>query len=182
MISPITDASGFLYSAVYTALPTVIVGIYDQDLSHGTLLSYPQLYGPGLRDERYNRKLFVLIMLDSVWQSLVTAFVPFLFYSGTLDDSSLGDIWIVSVVLLVNIHLAMDVFSWNWILLVTLWGVTAIAMGCIVAIDASPSMPGYWYFLSHFPCNFSFCPCMISKSVRHFHVILSVNSGILLKH
>ncbi|XP_065011842.1 phospholipid-transporting ATPase 1-like [Musa acuminata AAA Group] len=144
LISPITDASGFLYSAVYTALPTVIVGIYDQDLSHGTLLSYPQLYGPGLRDERYNRKLFVLIMLDSVWQSLVTAFVPFLFYSGTLDDSSLGDIWIVSVVLLVNIHLAMDVFSWNWILLVTLWGVTAIAMGCIVAIDASPSMPGYW--------------------------------------
>ncbi|RWW18833.1 hypothetical protein GW17_00017162 [Ensete ventricosum] len=151
LTSPITDASGFLYSAVYTALPTVMVGIYDQDLTHETLLKFPQLYGPGLRDEHYNVKLFVLVMLDSVWQSLVTAFVPCLFYSATLDDSSLGDIWIISVVLLVNIHLAMDVFSWNWILLVTFWGVTAIAMGCIVAIDASPSMPGYWYFLSHFP-------------------------------
>ncbi|KAJ8484569.1 hypothetical protein OPV22_017054 [Ensete ventricosum] len=144
LTSPITDASGFLYSAVYTALPTVMVGIYDQDLTHGTLLKFPQLYGPGLRDEHYNVKLFVLVMLDSVWQSLVTAFVPCLFYSATLDDSSLGDIWIISVVLLVNIHLAMDVFSWNWLLLVTFWGVTAIAMGCIVAIDASPSMPGYW--------------------------------------
>ncbi|CAL9085786.1 unnamed protein product [Musa acuminata var. zebrina] len=145
LMNPINEISGLLYSAVYTALPTVMVGIYDQDLSRRTLLAYPELYGPGLRDEHYNLKLFILIMMDSIWQSLVIVFVPFYFYSeSSLDEASLGDIWIISVVLLVNIHLAMDVFRWNWILIVTFSGVTSIAMGCIIAIDASPSAPGYW--------------------------------------
>ncbi|CAL9778069.1 unnamed protein product [Musa acuminata subsp. burmannicoides] len=145
LMNPINEISGLLYSAVYTALPTVMVGIYDQDLSRRTLLAYPELYGPGLRDEHYNLKLFILIMMDSIWQSLVIVFVPFYFYSeSSLDEASLGDIWIISVVLLVNIHLAMDVFRWNWILIVTFLGVTSIAMGCIIAIDASPSAPGYW--------------------------------------
>ncbi|CAD5166730.1 unnamed protein product [Musa acuminata subsp. malaccensis] len=145
LMNPINEISGLLFSAVYTALPTVMVGIYDQDLSRRTLLAYPELYGPGLRDEHYNLKLFILIMMDSIWQSLVIVFVPFYFYSeSSLDEASLGDIWIISVVLLVNIHLAMDVFRWNWILIVTFLGVTSIAMGCIIAIDASPSAPGYW--------------------------------------
>ncbi|RWW54923.1 hypothetical protein BHE74_00038459 [Ensete ventricosum] len=145
LMNPFNEINGLLFSAVYTALPTVMVGIYDQELSRRTLLAYPQLYGPGLRDEHYNRKLFILIMMDSIWQSLVLVFVPFYFYSqSSLDEASLGDIWIVSVVLLVNIHLAMDVFRWNWILLVTFSGVTTIAMGCIIAIDASPSAPSYW--------------------------------------
>ncbi|RRT44680.1 hypothetical protein B296_00046965 [Ensete ventricosum] len=145
LMNPFNEINGLLFSAVYTALPTVMVGIYDQELSRRTLLAYPQLYGPGLRDEHYNRKLFILIMMDSIWQSLVLVFVPFYFYSqSSLDDASLGDIWIISVVLLVNIHLAMDVFRWNWILLVTFSGVTTIAMGCIIAIDASPSAPSYW--------------------------------------
>ncbi|URE27618.1 phospholipid-transporting ATPase [Musa troglodytarum] len=71
LMNPINEISGLLFSAVYTALPTVMVGIYDQDLSRRTLLAYPQLYGPGLRDEHYNLKLFILIMMDSIWQSLV---------------------------------------------------------------------------------------------------------------
>lgn len=122
-----------------------MVGIYDQDLSRRTLLKYPQLYGPGLRDEHYNLKLFVLIMLDSLWQSFVLFYVPFFAYShSSLDNSSLGDLWILSVVVLVNVHIAMDVFRWNWILHAIIWGCTAVTFGCVIAIDASPLAPGYW--------------------------------------
>lgn len=84
-----------------------MVGIYDQDLSRRTLLKYPQLYGPGLREEHHNLKLFVLIMLDSLWQKALSCFinVPFFAYSNrSLNESSLGDSWILSVVLLVDVH------------------------------------------------------------------------------
>lgn len=157
----ISDASGLLYSALYTALPTVMVGIYDQDLSRRTLLKYPQLYGPGLRDQHYNLKLFVLIMLDSLWQSFVLFYVPFFAYSNSsLDNSSLGDLWILSVVLLVNVHIAMDVFRWNWILHATIWGCTAVTFACVVAIDASPAMPGYWA-ANHLMATMTFWLCLL---------------------
>ncbi|KAG1338875.1 Phospholipid-transporting ATPase 1 [Cocos nucifera] len=115
----ITDVSGLLYSAVYTALPTVMVGIYDQDLSRRTLLS-----------------------------------------NSSLDNSSLGDLWILSVVLLVNVHIAMDVFRWNWILHATIWGCTAVTFACVVAIDASPPMPGYWA-VNHLMATETFWLCLL---------------------
>ncbi|KAJ0978111.1 hypothetical protein J5N97_013585 [Dioscorea zingiberensis] len=143
LYNPITEISGLLYSAVYTALPTIIVGIYDQDLSSKTLLKYPKLYGAGLRDEAYNFKLFSLFMMDSIWQSLVIVFAPFLAYGRLLDDSTLGDIWILAVVTLVNLHLAMDIFRWKWNMHAIIWGLTILTYLCVIAIDTSPAMPGY---------------------------------------
>lgn len=112
-----------LYSVIYTAVPTIVVAILDKDLSRRTLLKYPQLYGPGQREENYNLRLFIFVMMDSVWQSVACFFIPYLAYrKSAIDSSSLGDLWTLSVVILVNIHLAMDVIRWNWITHVAIWG------------------------------------------------------------
>ncbi|KAG0447681.1 hypothetical protein HPP92_028208 [Vanilla planifolia] len=93
LTSAVTEWSSALYSVIYTALPTIVVGILDKDLSRRTLIKYPQLYGAGQREEGYNLKLFILTMLDSVWQSLVIFFVPCLAYRhSTVDGSSIGDL------------------------------------------------------------------------------------------
>jgi phospholipid-transporting ATPase len=143
--SAITEWSSVLYSVIYTAVPTIVVAILDKDLSRSTLLKYPQLYGAGQREENYNLRLFIFIMMDSVWQSVAVFFIPYLAYrNSAIDSASLGDLWTLSVVILVNIHLAMDVIRWTWITHAAIWGSIVATWICVIVIDSIPSLPGFW--------------------------------------
>ncbi|KAI4966338.1 hypothetical protein ZWY2020_041222 [Hordeum vulgare] len=141
----INEWSSVLYSVVYTSAPTVIVAILDKDLSRRTLLKYPQLYGAGQREESYNLRLFIFIMVDSVWQSVAVFFIPYLAYKNSaIDSGSLGDLWTLSVVILVNIHLAMDVIRWTWVTHAAIWGSIVATWICVIIIDSIPTLPGFW--------------------------------------
>lgn len=141
----ITDWSSVLYSVIYTSVPTVIVGVFDKDLSRRTLMKHPQLYGAGQRRESYNGKLFWLTMLDTLWQSVAVVFVPLLAYWGSnIDSSSLGDLWTISAVVLVNVHLAMDITRWYWISHAAIWGSIIATFICVMVIDVLPVLPGFW--------------------------------------
>ncbi|KAK4797757.1 hypothetical protein SAY86_030083 [Trapa natans] len=143
--SALTDWSSVLYSVIYTSVPTVIVGVYDKDLSHKTLLQYPKLYGVGHRHEAYNMRLFWITMVDTLWQSLVLFYVPLLTYrEGTIDIWSLGSLWTIAVVVLVNMHLAMDIHCWAVITHAAIWGSIIIAYACMVIVDSIPILPNYW--------------------------------------
>ncbi|XWS74661.1 hypothetical protein CRYUN_Cryun01aG0017100 [Craigia yunnanensis] len=145
LTTAITEWSSVLYSVIYTSVPTIVVGILDKDLSRRTLLKYPQLYGAGHRQECYNRRLFWITMVDTLWQSVVAFFIPLLAYWGsTIDASSIGDLWTLAVVILVNLHLAMDVIRWNWITHAAIWGSIIATCICVIIIDALPSLVGYW--------------------------------------
>ncbi|KAL5219496.1 hypothetical protein ABZP36_020180 [Zizania latifolia] len=145
LTTAITEWSSVLYSVIYTAVPTIIVAIVDKDLGRRTLLKYPQLYGAGQREEGYNLRLFIIIMMDSIWQSLAIFFIPYLAYrKSTIDGASLGDLWTLAVVILVNIHLAMDVIRWNWITHVAIWGSIVATLICVMIIDSIPILPGFW--------------------------------------
>ncbi|XP_019187260.1 PREDICTED: phospholipid-transporting ATPase 1-like [Ipomoea nil] len=145
LTTAVTDWSSMLYSIIYTALPTIVVGVLDKDLSRRTLLKFPQLYGAGQRQEGYNGKLFWATIVDTVWQSAVAFFVPLLAYwKSDIDVSSIGDLWTLAVVILVNIHLAMDVIRWSWITHAVIWGSIIATVICVVIIDALPFLPGYW--------------------------------------
>lgn len=126
-------------------MPTVVVAILDKDLSKRTLLKYPQLYGAGQRQECYNLKLFCLTMM-------VAFFLPFFAYRhSTVGGSSIGDLWTIAAVILVNIHLAMDVIRWTWITHASIWGSIVATCICVIIIDVIPILPGYWYV----PCLYT---------------------------
>ncbi|GKU91466.1 hypothetical protein SLEP1_g5336 [Rubroshorea leprosula] len=145
LTTAITEWSSMLYSVIYTSVPTIVVGILDKDLSRNTLQRWPQLYGAGHRQECYNNRLFWLTMIDTLWQSIAAFFVPLYAYWGsTIDGSSLGDLWTLAAVILVNLHLAMDVIRWNWISHAAIWGSIIVSFVCVVIIDALPILPGYW--------------------------------------
>ncbi|KAE9611241.1 hypothetical protein Lal_00038264 [Lupinus albus] len=152
--SALTDWSSVLYSVIYTSIPTVIVGTLDKDLSHRTLFEYPKLYGAGHRHEAYNLQLFWMTMVDMLWQSLVLYYVPILTYKdSSIDIWSMGSLWTISVVILVNVHLAMDINNWVLIIHVAVWGSIIIAYGCMVVLDSIPVFPNYWtiYHLAKSP-------------------------------
>ncbi|KAK6928982.1 P-type ATPase, N-terminal, partial [Dillenia turbinata] len=145
LTTAVTEWSSMLYSVMYTSFPTIVVAIFDKDLSRRTLLSYPPLYGAGQKEEKYNLTLFWITMLDTLWQSIAAFFIPLLAYwKSTIDISSLGDLWTLAVVILVNLHLAMDVIRWNWITHVTIWGSIVATFLAVMIIDAIPSLFGYW--------------------------------------
>lgn len=143
--SALTDWSSVLYSVIYTSVPTLVVGILDKDLSHRTLLRYPKLYCAGHREESYNLRLFWITMLDTLWQSLALFFIPFLAYKDTaVDIWSLGSLWTIAVVILVNVHLAMDIQRWVFITHAAVWGSIIITYGCMMLLDSIPTFPNYW--------------------------------------
>ncbi|KAL0544775.1 hypothetical protein IC582_019900 [Cucumis melo] len=143
--SALTDWSSVFYSVIYTSIPTIFVGILDKDLSHKTLLQYPKLYGAGHRQEAYNLRLFWFTMIDTLWQSLVLFYVPLYIYKeSTIDIWSLGSLWTIAVVILVNVHLAMDVQRWVYITHAAVWGSIVITYACMVVLDSIPVFPNYW--------------------------------------
>ncbi|WOK95873.1 phospholipid-transporting ATPase 1 [Canna indica] len=144
-ISAVTDWSSVFYSVIYTSVPTIVVGVLDKDLSHKTLLRYPKLYGAGYRQESYNLHLFWITMLDTLWQSLVLFYVPLFTYSNSsIDIWSMGSLWTISVVVLVNVHLAMDIKRWVLITHVATWGSIFITYMCMMILDSIPIFPNYW--------------------------------------
>jgi len=151
LTTAINEWSSMLYSIIYTSLPTIVVAIFDKDLSRRNLLQYPQLYGAGQRQEAYDRKLFWLTMSDTLWQSVVVFFVPlFAYWASTIDVPSIGDLWTLAVVILVNLHLAMDIIRWNWIFHAVIWGSIVATFICVMILDAFPMFAGYWYALLSF--------------------------------
>lgn len=145
LTTTVTEWSSMLYSIIYTSFPTIFVGVLDKDLSRRTLLKFPQLYGAGQKQESYSSKLFWLIMMDTIWQSVAIFFIPlFAYWRSTIDISSLGDLWTIASVVVVNLHLAMDVIRWTWITHAAIWG-SIIATGiCVIIIDTLPFLFGYW--------------------------------------
>lgn len=142
--SALTDWSSVFYSLIYTSLPTIVVGVLDKDLSHRTLLQYPKLYEAGHRHESYNMRLFWLIMLDTLWQSLVLFYIPVFTYSkSTIDIWSMGSLWTISVVILVNFHLAMDIQCWVLYTHIATWGSIALTCTCMIILDSIPVFPNY---------------------------------------
>ncbi|XP_077232823.1 phospholipid-transporting ATPase 1-like [Tasmannia lanceolata] len=143
--SALTDWSSVFYSVIYTSVPTIVVGILDKDLSHRTLLRYPKLYGAGHRHESYNLNLFWITMIDTLWQSLVLFYIPlFTYKNSAIDIWSMGSLWTISVVVLVNFHLAMDIQRWVLITHIATWGSIIITYVCLVVLDSIPIFPNYW--------------------------------------
>lgn len=173
LTTAINEWSSTLYSIIYSALPTIIVGILDKDLGRKTLLKYPQLYRSGQKDEAYNKKLFMLTMADTLWQSLVVFWPPlFAYWKSSIDVASIGDLWTLAVVILVNLHLAMDVVRWYWLTHASIWGSIVATFISVMIIDAIPQLPGYWYVLSfsYSSTLFDFFT-IIKKTCQHITMI-----------
>jgi phospholipid-transporting ATPase len=73
------------YNVVWTLLPPIAIGMFDQYVSARTLDRYPQLYRLGQTDTFYNHKIFLGWILNSFFHSLL------LFYLWTWCLGS-GDI------------------------------------------------------------------------------------------
>ncbi|KAK8938004.1 Phospholipid-transporting ATPase 3 [Platanthera guangdongensis] len=103
-----------LYNVIFTALPVIIVGLFDKDVSASISKRYPELYKAGIRNTFFTWKVVAIWAFFSIYQSLIIYY--FTTASSRNAHNSSGKIfglWDVStmsftcIVLTVNIRLLM---------------------------------------------------------------------------
>lgn len=113
-----------LYNVVFTSLPIIFLGIWDQDLNAKISLKYPQLYRMGLRNDKFKTWRFYLTIVDSIFQSAVCFFFPYmLLVGGAIDptgyDSNglyeIGTIVSSISVCVANFFVILSLYSYTWI-------------------------------------------------------------------
>jgi phospholipid-translocating ATPase len=118
-----------LYNLVFTAVPVMFLGAFDQDVDAKTSLKYPQLYKRGILQEDFTKSKFWLYVLDGIYQSAVCFFVSYgLSGFGSshptgLTNNGLNDLGTIvagSVIVTVNLYVGLNIMNWTWLAFVTI--------------------------------------------------------------
>ncbi|XP_057417723.1 phospholipid-transporting ATPase 3-like [Lotus japonicus] len=114
-----------LYNVIFTALPVIIVGLFDKDVSASLSKKYPELYMEGIKNVFFKWKVVAIWAFFSVYQSLI--FYYYVSTSNLSAKNSAGKIfglWDVStmaftcVVVTVNLRLLLicnSITRWHYI-------------------------------------------------------------------
>ncbi|KAL2546820.1 Phospholipid-transporting ATPase 3 [Forsythia ovata] len=103
-----------LYNVIFTALPVIIIGLFDKDVNASLSKKYPELYKEGIRNTFFKWRVVATWAFFAIYQSLVLYY--FVIASSTSGVNSSGKIfglWDVStmaftcVVVTVNLRLLM---------------------------------------------------------------------------
>ncbi|CAH1759985.1 12143_t:CDS:2 [Entrophospora sp. SA101] len=112
-----------LYNLVFTAIPVMYLGAFDQDVDSKTSFKYPQLYKRGILQQDFTKSKFWLYVTDAVYQSLICFFVPYGLlqfgqsHSTGLTNNSLKDLGTVvagAVVVTTNLYVGLNILNWSW--------------------------------------------------------------------
>ncbi|KAF3431364.1 hypothetical protein FNV43_RR26095 [Rhamnella rubrinervis] len=114
-----------LYNVIFTALPVIIVGLFDKDVSASLSKKYPEIYRAGIRNVFFEWRVVAVWAFFSFYQSLV--FFYFVTTSSSSPHNSSGKmfgLWDVStmafssVVVTVNLRLLLmcnSITRWHYI-------------------------------------------------------------------
>ncbi|XP_004835485.1 probable phospholipid-transporting ATPase IM isoform X2 [Heterocephalus glaber] len=119
-----------LFNIVYTSLPVLAMGIFDQDVSDQNSMDCPQLYEPGQLNLLFNKRKFFICMAHGIYTSLALFFIPYgAFYNAAGEDGqhvadyqSFAVTMATSLVIVVSVQIALDTSYWTIINHVFIWG------------------------------------------------------------
>ncbi|KAI0354121.1 phospholipid-transporting ATPase 1 [Trametes cingulata] len=139
-----------LYNLVFTSLPVIALGAFDQDINAKAALAFPQLYIRGIRGLEYTRLKFWMYMLDGLYQSVVVFFIPY--FVWTLDIAvswngktieSLADFGTtvsVAAIIAANTYVGINTHYWTVITWVIVVGSSVVMLVWIAIYSAFPSI------------------------------------------
>ncbi|NXI29298.1 AT8B2 ATPase, partial [Sterrhoptilus dennistouni] len=119
-----------LYNIVYTSLPVLAMGVFDQDVPEQRSMEYPKLYEPGQLNLLFNKREFFICIAQGIYTSIFVFFIPYgVFTDATRDDGAqLADYQsfavtvATSLVIVVSVQIALDTGFWTAINHFFIWG------------------------------------------------------------
>ncbi|KAK6617728.1 hypothetical protein RUM43_013956 [Polyplax serrata] len=111
-----------LYNLLFTSLPPLAIGVYEQDAPEELLMANPSLYSQGRLGLVYQPHSFWISMADSLYQSIVIFFITL----GAYNDSDIG-LWefgttITTACLFIMLaHVVIETKSWTIIHVISIF-------------------------------------------------------------
>uniref|UniRef100_A0AAY5LCC6 Phospholipid-transporting ATPase n=1 Tax=Esox lucius TaxID=8010 RepID=A0AAY5LCC6_ESOLU len=104
-----------LFNIVYTSLPVLAMGLFDQDVNEANSHRYPGLYRPGQLNLLFNKRQFFLCTLQGIVTSFLLFFVPYGAFSLGVradglhlsDQQSFAVTIATSLVIVVSVQMGM---------------------------------------------------------------------------
>jgi len=95
-----------MFNTLFTSLPVIFLGIFEQDLRASTLLAVPELYTKGQRSEGFNYKIFFAWTFMGTCEAMIVYFLMLGLYGNaaiTPDNSiyPMGDLTFTACVILI---------------------------------------------------------------------------------
>uniref|UniRef100_A0A803VY05 Phospholipid-transporting ATPase n=1 Tax=Ficedula albicollis TaxID=59894 RepID=A0A803VY05_FICAL len=126
-----------LYNVLYSSLPVLLVGLFDQDVSDKLSLRFPRLYVLGQRDLLFNYKKFFLSLLHGAVTSLIIFFIPYGAYLKSMgqdgeapaDYQSFAVTAASSLIFVVNFQIGLDTSYWTFVNAFSVFGSIALYFG-----------------------------------------------------
>ncbi|XP_041094931.1 phospholipid-transporting ATPase ID isoform X1 [Polyodon spathula] len=127
-----------LYNIVYTSLPVLAMGIFDQDVPEQRSLEYPKLYEPGQLNLLFNKREF---FMQGIYTSVVLFFVSYWVFADDVtqlaDYQSFAVTVATSLVIVVSVQIALDTGYWTAINHFFIWGSVAMYFAIMFAMHSN---------------------------------------------
>ncbi|KAJ3321129.1 hypothetical protein HDV06_004582 [Boothiomyces sp. JEL0866] len=115
------------FNTLFSVLPTVVLGTFDQDINSNLSMKTPQLYLKGIKQELFTSQRFWLYLAYGLYQSIICYFAGVIFQFDSIispsgydsDGASMGTIIAFTAIFTVNIFQTCNWYTWNWIAVVS---------------------------------------------------------------
>ncbi|KAK3938419.1 phospholipid-transporting ATPase DNF1 [Diplogelasinospora grovesii] len=119
-----------LFNLFFTSVPVILMGVLDQDVSDIVSLAVPQLYRRGIERLEWTQTKFWAYMLDGIYQSVTSFFIPYIFVILTTTASGngldiaertrLGCYIAHPAVFTINLYILINTYRWDWLMLLVI--------------------------------------------------------------
>uniref|UniRef100_A0A8C9W7R1 Phospholipid-transporting ATPase n=1 Tax=Scleropages formosus TaxID=113540 RepID=A0A8C9W7R1_SCLFO len=145
-----------LFNIVYTSLPVLAMGLFDQDVNEKNSIRFPKLYEPGQLNLLFNKRQFFLCSLQGAYTSFTLFFIPYgALYHGVRDDGanvtdqqSFAVTIATSLVIVASVQIGLDTNYWTAINHFYIWGSLAVYFSILFAMHSNGI---FGIFPSQFP-------------------------------
>ncbi|XP_012865415.1 PREDICTED: probable phospholipid-transporting ATPase IM [Dipodomys ordii] len=159
-----------LFNIVYTSLPVLAMGIFDQDVNDQNSMDCPQLYEPGQLNLLFNKRTFFICVAHGIYTSLVLFFIPYgaLYNMAAEDGQHMADYqsfavtMATSLVFVVSVQIALDTSYWTVINHVFIWGSVATYFSILFTMHSNGI---FGIFPNHFPFVGNARQCLSQKYI-----------------
>ncbi|KAG7245496.1 hypothetical protein INR49_010947 [Caranx melampygus] len=159
-----------LFNIVYTSLPVLAMGLFDQDVNDRNSIRYPSLYKPGQQNLLFNKRQFFLCTLQGMGTSFLLFFIPYGAFSVMVtedgshfsDQQALAVTIATSLVIVVSVQIGLDTHYWTAVNHLFIWGSLIVYFAILFAMQSNGI---FGIFPSNFPFVGTARNCLQEKSV-----------------
>ncbi|KNC82900.1 hypothetical protein SARC_04820 [Sphaeroforma arctica JP610] len=148
-----------MYNVIFTSLPIIAAGLFEQDVTDRVSQLYPHMYQVGQKDLLFNTKIFSFSLVLGVYHSFVCFFFAWAATGDNIlsDGHTYGYQWLGvmisgAVVVVVNLQIAVDLYRWTIINHVFVW-LSIISWWIFTWFQYS--MPALVYMVGFYGVNFN---------------------------